>query len=78
MESERLRRLRTAFAQMNEEYKKLATEVDELTEQETALHRKQQDAVYVRNALHGSVQSLRTAINNLEAIEKTEEDATDE
>lgn len=78
MASERLAQLRAAFAVVNEEYKKIAAEVDELSSQEATLHKKQQDAVYVRNALSGSVASLRTAINNLIAIEETENGATDE
>lgn len=78
MNSERLQRLRAVFTQINDEYKAVVAQVEELTEQETALHRKQQDAVYVRNALMGSVQSLRTAINNLAAIEEMESKAHDE
>ena len=78
MESERLKRLRSVFAQASDEYKAIHAEVEELTEQEVALHKKQQDAVYVRNALQGAISSLRTAINNLAAIEAMESEATRE
>lgn len=74
MESERLTRLRAAFEGVNAELFLAEAEVEELQNEEKALHQSVQDRVYVRNQLRATIQSLRAAIVNQESIERMEGD----